>query len=304
VTASPARGDRRLTRRRLIGGGLTAAAAIVIGGYELVDHGELPGKHTLDELDGACSVDIPHESFVATGPTVGGRFYSHARQREVGYSIAYPPEHRPGDHLPLGLFLHPDGSNHTTPLGRLTPARALAGDGIAPFAIATFDGGNLYWNPHPGDDPMAMIVNEIVPMCRHRGLGRRHGTVAAIGVSMGGFGALLLAEKHPDLVSSVAAISPAVWTSYAQAAAVNPSAFASAVDFARDDIIAHAGAVARIPVRIASGADDPFHSGVVSLTRRLGSNATVDVTPGCHDSAFFTSQQQQSLRFLAQHFAA
>ena len=304
MTKSSARRDRRLTRRHFIGGGLTAAAAIAIGGYELVDHGQLPGKHALNELDGACSVDIPRETFAAAGPTVSGHFYSHARQREVGYSIAYPPAHQPGDHLSLGLFLHPDRGNHTTPLGRLTPARALAGKGIAPFAIATFDGGNLYWNPHPKDDPMAMIVDEIIPMCRDRGLGRRPGTVAAIGTSMGGFGALLLAEKHPGLLSSVAAISPAVWTSYAQAATVNPSAFASRSDFARDDIITHADALAPTPVRIASGADDPFHPGVLALTRRLGANATIDLTSGCHDNTFFTSQQQRSLQFLAQHFAA
>jgi hypothetical protein len=303
VSASPSRRDGRITRRRLIGGGLVTAAAILAGGYELVDHGTLPGKHTLDELDGACSVDIPHETFSAAGPTVTGRFRSRARGREVGFAIAYPPGHRPGDQLPLGLFLHPDGSDHTTPLGRLTPARALAGDGIAPFALVTFDGGDLYWNPHPGDDPMAMIVDEIVPMCRQRGLGRRPGTIAALGVSMGGFGALLLAEKHPGLLSSVAAISPAIWTSYSQASAVNASAFATPAAFARADVVTHARALARLPVRIASGSDDPFHPGVEALIRRLGPRAVIDLTSGCHDGAFFTSQQQRSLQFLAQHFA-
>ena len=41
---------------------------------------------------------------------------------------------------------------------------------------------------------------------------------------MGGYGALLLAEKYPGLISAVAAIGPAVWTSYGQARAVNPGA--------------------------------------------------------------------------------
>jgi pimeloyl-ACP methyl ester carboxylesterase len=303
VTVSPSRRGPWITRQRLIGSGLTAGAAIVVGAYELVDHGELPGRHALDELDGACSVDTPRETFAATGATISGRFYSHARQREVGYSIAYPPHHRPGDHLPLGLFLHAHGGDHRTQIGRLTPAHALAGNGIAPFALATFDGGNLYWNPHPGDDPMAMIVDEILPLCRDRGLGRRPGTIAALGVSMGGFGALLLAEKHPGLLSSAAAISPAVWTSYAQAAAVDTSAFASAADFTRDDLVTHADALSHLPIRIASGSDDPFHPGVVALARRLGPKANVVLTSGCHDGEFTTSQQHQTLRFLAQHFA-
>jgi hypothetical protein len=294
----------RITRRRLIASGLVAAAAIVVGGFELVDHGDLPGKSELDEIDGACSVDIPAETFATAGPTITGRFYSQARRREVGYAIAYPPHHSPGDELPLGLFLHAHGGDHRTQIGRLTPAHALAGNGIAPFALATFDGGNLYWNAHPGDDPMAMIVDEIVPLCRNHGLGRRPGTIAALGVSMGGFGALLLAEKHPGLLSSVAAISPAVWTTYPQAAAVDSSAFASAADFTRDDIVAHTDALAHLPVRIASGTDDPFHPGVVALTRRLGPSATIDLTSGCHDGEFTTSQQQRSLTFLAQHFAA
>lgn len=172
------------------------------------------------------------------------------------------------------------------------------------MAAVAVDGGNLYWNPHPGDDPMAMIVDEVIPMCRHRGLGRAAGSIGAIGISMGGYGVLLLAERHPHLVAAVAAISPAIWTSYAQARAVNAGAFASAADFRRDDVINHAKLLAGIPVRIASGTDDPFHPGVLALSRLLPSSATVDFTAGCHDGAFFASQQHQSLVFLGSHIGS
>ena len=40
-----------------------------------------------------------------------------------------------------------------------------------------------------------------------------------MGISMGGYGALILAEKYPDTFAAVAAIGPAVWTSYGQAQA-------------------------------------------------------------------------------------
>jgi S-formylglutathione hydrolase FrmB len=63
-----------------------------------------------------------------------------------------------------------------------------------------------------------MLVNELIPMCRRRGL---TGPLAATGISMGGYGALLLAELHPQLVRVVSAISPAIWTTYAQARAAN-----------------------------------------------------------------------------------
>jgi S-formylglutathione hydrolase FrmB len=35
-----------------------------------------------------------------------------------------------------------------------------------------------------------------------------------MGISMGGYGALAIAERYPRQVSAVAAISPAIWTSY------------------------------------------------------------------------------------------
>jgi enterochelin esterase-like enzyme len=293
-----------VSRRRFIAAGLTGAAAAAAGVLELIDHGDLPGKHYLDELDGACSVAVPSETFAESGPTVTGRFFSQARGREVNYLLAYPPGHGSGDHLALGVLLHPSGGDHTSSLGRVSAARALAGNGIAPLALVACDGGDLYWNPHPGDNPMAMLIDEVIPMCQRRGLGRARGTVGAIGESMGGYGALLLAETYPTQIAAVAAISPAIFTSYSQAVHVNSTSYASARDFARDDVIAHAAALKSLPVRVASGAQDPFHPGVVQLVRRLGAHASVDLTGGCHDANFFDSQQQRSLEFLSRHLSA
>ena len=106
---------------------------------------------------------------------------------------------------------------------------------------------------------------------------------------MGGYGALLLAEKYPGLIAAVAAISPAVWTSYAQARAANAGAFASAADFAADNVVTHAAALARIPVRVASGNGDPFYPGVQTLARALpNGGAEVYFGAGCHTGPFFT----------------
>jgi pimeloyl-ACP methyl ester carboxylesterase len=118
---------------------------------------------------------------------------------------------------------------------------------------------------------------------------------------MGGYGALLLAERYPHLISAVAAISPAIWTTYSQARAANPGAFASARDFAGDDVITHAAALTGVPVRVASGTADPFHPGVIALAGALPKSAVLDLTAGCHDDAFFASQQHASLAFLAEH---
>ena len=136
------------------------------------------------------------------------------------------------------------------------------------------------------------------------GLGRGPYRVGTMGISMGGYGAILFAELHSSLFSAVAAISPAVWTSYAQASAVNAGAYDSAVQFARYDVVAHAGAIAHTPVRVASGFADPFHPGVVALAERLSPSAEVVFTSGCHTGPFFNSELPASLAFLADHLSS
>jgi enterochelin esterase-like enzyme len=238
---------------------------------------------------------------------MSGTFYSHARNLNVGYTVAYPPGHHPGDDLALVVALHPYGGNHSNALEAMSPAQALAlrvdNAPLAPMAIVTVDGGGGYWNPHPGDDPMAMVIDELIPMCQGLGLGRPPQRIATMGISMGGYGALLLAEKYPSLISTVAAISPAIWTSYSQARSANSGAFASPADFAACDAVTHTAALANTAVRIAIGTDDPFHPGVVALTRALPPQAVVEYKHGCHTGTFFKAQQPPSLQFLAQHLA-
>jgi S-formylglutathione hydrolase FrmB len=150
---------------------------------------------------------------------------------------------------------------------------------------------------------MAMVVDELIPLCQSRGLGSPPNRIGTMGISMGGYGAILLAEKYPRLIAAVAAISPAVWTSYAQAQAANPGAFAAAEDFVANDVVTHADALAALAVRIASGDSDPFHPGVVALAQALPPGAIVDFSHGCHTGPFFTAQEPPSLAFIARHLS-
>jgi S-formylglutathione hydrolase FrmB len=301
------------SRRRFIRygvGGAAAAAIAGFGGAELINRGVLPGQGELNAIDGACTVPNANlTAYAPPGPQLTGTFYSQARNRVVGYTIGYPPRHQPGAELPLVVMLHGYGGNHANALSGLTPAQALAlrvdGRPLPPMALVTVDGGPGYWNPHPGDNPQAMLTDEMLPLCHGRGLGRTR-RVGVMGISMGGYGALLLAEKRPDLVSAVAAISPAIWTSYAEAKAANAGAYASAADFAADDAVTHARALAGVPTRIAAGYSDPFYPGVQALARALpkrtgGRPPVVSFSNGCHDGSFFTPQEPPSLAFLASH---
>lgn len=304
---SEAEGSTNVSRRHLlrwVAGGLGAVVVAGVTGVELVEHGVLPGKQFLDEVDGACSVKAPHISFGSLGSTTSGRFFSKARRRSVGFTIAYPAGAVASDGLSLIVMLHGYGTNHRNALVNMTPAQAVAirsgAKVTTPMALVTVDGGNGYWNPHPKDDPMAMVVDELIPLCQRRGLGRAPGAISLMGISMGGYGALAIAERNPGLVAGVAAISPAVWTTYDQARGANPGAFASAYAFEKGDVIAHASALKGVAVRIASGADDPFHPGVQELASALPRASTVVFSSGCHDDSFFFAQEPPALRFLSE----
>ena len=300
-----------LSRRHLLKWTLGVAGAVVVGaaaGVELVNKGVLPGKQLLDQLDGACSLASPPLNFADLGPTSEGTFYSHARHQPVGYSLAYPHGYASGDDLALIIMLHGFGGNHRSAFVNMTPAGAAAlvkhlvdtspPLHYAPVAVATVDGGGGYWNPHPEDDPMAMVVDEFIPLLQARGLGRTS-RVGLMGISMGGFGALAIAESYPQLIRCAAAISPAVWTSFDQARAANAGAFSSVATFDTYDVITHALQLSVPAVRVASGVDDPFHPGVVELLRAVPRNVVTYVGKGCHTTPFFVSQEPPSLAFLS-----
>ena len=176
-------------------------------------HDVIPGHEALNELDGVCSVSSPSLTFSPLGPGRSGQFASSARRRKVGYTIAYPPGHAIGSPLPLIVALHGYGNDHTNVLSGLSLQQALAmriaGNALPPMAMVAADGGGGYWHAQPGDDPMGMLVDELIPMCQTLGLGMPPHRLGAIGISMGASGALLLAERHPDMIAAVAAISPA-----------------------------------------------------------------------------------------------
>ena len=314
MTADPSDGSQghdaspqRWSRRRILTVGVGGVAVLLAGGalgLELVSHGVLPGQQELDQIDGACSVTGPAFRFSGRGSSKSGTFSSRARRRQVGYTVAWPPGHGPGSTLPLIVMLHGEGGNHSNALSGLRPEQAVAlevgGEPLPPMSLVTVDGGSGYWNPHPDDDPMAMVVDELIPMCQELGLGGGHRNVGAMGISMGGYGALLLAEKHPELIGAVAAISPAIWTSYTQAETVNRGAYASAAAFAANDVVTHADALRDTPVRVASGFEDPFHPGVVAMSQVLPSSA-VEFSQGCHTGDFFTAEEPPSIQFLGRH---
>jgi pimeloyl-ACP methyl ester carboxylesterase len=113
-----------------------------------------------------------------------------------------------------------------------------------------------------------------------------------LGCSMGGYGALLLGAMRPELCAAVVASSPAIWPRYP-----GGGAFDSASDFARHDVLARAGALAGLAVRVDCGEHDPGRAGTAALARRLP-RGIVHYSKGCHDPLFWESRAQAQLTFV------
>ena len=186
-----------MRRRTLIVGGAAglAAAAAAAGGYRLAE----PYLNTDPVMPSAPAGDERLEQRT-----------SAARGKTVDFYTAVPEGHGDGRGLPVCLVLH--GASKTARdyagvgLGRfLTDAVRR---GAPPFVLAGATGGVLSWRPSDGDNPQAMVHEEVTAWCAERGFDTTR--LAAWGWSMGGFGSLLLAQTFPDFLRAVAAFSPAV----------------------------------------------------------------------------------------------
>jgi enterochelin esterase-like enzyme len=302
---------QRLSRRAVLIGG----AGLLLGGgtlgYEFVQDGALPGKYELARLDGGCGSAPP----APRGPrpvrrTV--RFYSAYRRRLV-QMVTLMPAGAGRTGLGVVLALHGSGSDAAAMADLMAPAMTAAS--VRRFAVVCVDGGDAYWHRRAdGDDPVGMIVHEVLPRAfgAVSTAGRSDLRFGLIGVSMGGYGALLLAERsaaaQPPVLTAagaVAALSPAFFASYADAIAANPTSFDSPADFAANNVLARTAALRRVPAWVACGEDDPFQSQASDLRARLAAltrrQVPGGIMPGCHDDAFCARNTPAALRFIADH---
>ncbi len=284
----------------LIGGAavMGVAAVGVVGGGVLVEEGVLPGKSKLDEALGRCGTALQPPD-VEPGPVVSGSFVSKARSgTEVGWTVIYPPGTGPGAALPVCLFLHGRGGSHTDATGPMELPRFLAGavaDGVAPFAIASVDGGDaVNWHPRAdGDDPVSMLTDELLPLLATQGLAVDR--PAFWGVSLGGTGALYLATLPQFSPSGAVASSPALWKEPGE---WQEGAYDDDADFAANSLWNRSDLLDGIDLRIDCGESDPFASRVQQFRDSLDPVPAGGIEPGCHDTRFWSRQTPAQLAFL------
>jgi S-formylglutathione hydrolase FrmB len=157
----------------------------------------------------------------------------------------------------------------------------------APDVLLLGDGDDSYWHDRADGAWGSMVLREAIPA----GLSRTHARRTAIGgISMGGYGALLLGAQRRGFCA-VGVQSPALWASAGETA---PGAFDDAQDYERHNVF-------RLPppqpLWIDLGASDPFHD--ATLAYALQADVHAHVSPGGHDTAFWDAHTPEFLRFFA-----
>ncbi|GAB3581702.1 hypothetical protein GCM10027579_10240 [Calidifontibacter terrae] len=217
----------------------------------------------------------------------------------MNFRVATPAGH-PTTGLPVVVGLHGLGGDARSLMdlgfpGRLNDAVRA---GAAPFAYVTVDGGpkSYYHRRSDGSDAGAMVLDELLPVLRQRGLNIRK--IGLHGFSMGGYGAMLLATARPSIVAAVAVVAPALWDRYGDTPAV---AYDSAADFAAHDLFTRTAVLQRIPLRIDVGDKDPFRPAVRRFRSKFKTSPAGGVESGGHSYDFVADRFADQFAFLGQH---
>lgn len=265
----------------LVGGGL--------GAYEIAAHPNLRWRfETKVGLESEPDFQPPESGSGETSGTLQSRHTNAA----MGWTISTPAGRRRPEAI---IFcLHAKGGTHRMAFDDIRVPDMAAHVGLN-LAVAAVDGGpDSYWHKRAdGTDAMAMLLDEFVPIV-HQHVGQL--PQAVMGWSMGGYGALLAAERQPGSFKGVAPAGPALWLRPSDTA---PGAFDSPEDYHANDVFTGIDSLKNSAVAIACGLSDPFYTAASHLASLMTFPHTQIFSKGQHDGAFWRSVAPTQLRAIA-----
>jgi S-formylglutathione hydrolase FrmB len=272
-----------------------------------------------------CLLYSPSSLDAATGRVECNSVSSKILARHVPYCVVLPPSFDvdKSRHFPILYFLHGLGDNeqffiHSAAWNLVEDMRDKGE--LGDFLIATPEArSSFYINARDGKNRYEdFLVQEFFPYIekRYRALPGRPDR-AISGISMGGYGALHLAFRHPQLFSSVSAHSAALINKLpAFLAGVTPDSPRSRVlggvfgnppdpSFWEQNspiTIARTANLAGMKIYFDCGDEDDFgfDSGARALDRVLSERRIAHqfhIYPGRHDASYFAEHLPASLAF-------
>jgi S-formylglutathione hydrolase FrmB len=163
-------------------------------------------------------------------PPAGSRvqyntFQSKLLNREIRYGLYLPPSYETATkRYPVLYFLHGLNENEmrwsSRGLTDLKLDKMITDGKIGEFIVAVpFGATSFYTNVRSGTAPWEdMIVKEFIPMIESTyRVDAKRATRGISGISMGGYGALKIAMKHPEMFGSVSSHSAMLLANFADA---------------------------------------------------------------------------------------
>jgi S-formylglutathione hydrolase FrmB len=272
---------------------------------------------------------IPAVTHAATGRVECNKVQSKILARSVSYCVVLPAsfDTEKTKHFPILYSLHGLGDNEQffvhSGLWNLVEDLQQKGE-LREFLIATPDGGaGFYINSKDGKNRYEdFLLLEFIPLIekRYRAAAGR-GNRAISGVSMGGYGALHMAFKHPQLFVSVSAHSAALieklpaflgHAPQSPRARVLGSVFGAPPDLAFWEqnsplTLARTANLAGLHIYFDCGDRDDygFDAGAQALDRILTARHVAhefQLFPGRHDVTYFAEHVPASLVFTSKYF--
>ena len=228
---------------------------------------------------------------------VSGHLISRYTGASMGWTISTPASgQRP---RAIVYCLHAKGGNHRMAFDSIRVPEVAASLGI-PVAVAAVDGGpDSYWHRRTdGSDALAMLLKEFVPLVRAR-VG--HLPQALMGWSMGGYGALLAAERASRHFQAVSVASPALWLTPGATAA---GAFDSPADFYANDVFTGVDFLRTLTVAVFCGTGDPFYPATRHLVSLMNFPHLARFGPGVHGPGYWRRVAPAQLRAICSSEAA
>jgi len=278
--------------------------------------------------------------FLAAPPVLGAQdhgrvlegrtLFSKALNREWAYTIYLPPDYDTSERAyPVFYLLHGYGGEHTNWArygdAQMTADSLIAAYALPPVILVMPDGKNSYWvdsDPATGFGAVeTALVNDLIPHidATYRTIPTRRARMIG-GLSMGGYGAIHTAFKHPELFGAAATLSGGISRNPPEQAPA-PTAptpwgipfderrWRSESPFAWIPSLKEKAETARLQVYIGMGDDDDARliQGAVDLYNALRAEdlpAELRVTDGAHTWEVWDHGMREAMIFFAKVFRA
>lgn len=264
-----------------------AAGGAGLGALDAADHSLF--ERGLHRVGLASS---PDKTFASSGATQeSGSLQSRYMRGSVNWTVSHPAG--TGSVEGIVFCLHGYTQDHRFAFDQIHLPDAAASVGLR-VAVAAVEGGtDSYWHRRAdGTDALSMLLYEFIPKVRAMIGDVPH---ALMGWSMGGYGALLAAERDPKGFVAVAPASPALWLTPGQTA---PGAFDSPTDYYDNDVFTGIDALKGMTIAVACGTGDPFYSATQHLVGEMSFPHSAFYGPGYHDTSYWRSVAPEQLRAI------